>query len=365
MTDLSTVLNLREFEPLARSVMDLAAFDYICGGAGDEVTLADNEAAFARHRLRPRVLRDVSTVDPSTTFLGHGLRMPVGTAPMAFQHFAHRDAELATARAAAAAGALFCLSTMSSRSLEEAATAADDAGGGVRWFQLYVHRDRTLSEELIGRAERAGYTAIVVTVDLPIAGVRERDIRNSLGYPQVFGNFGRRDDPAAGEGPLAAVIGGFNDASLNWVDLAWLRAVTSLPVVVKGVLTAEDGALVVENGASGIVVSNHGGRQLDRTIAAIDALPEVVAAVAGRAEVYVDGGVRRGVDVLTALALGATGVFVGRPLGYAHAVGGEAGVARALAILEAELRIDMALLGVTRVADIGPEHLAPAPLAGR
>jgi 4-hydroxymandelate oxidase len=363
--DLAAILNLRDFEDHARRGLERAAFDYIAGGGGDERTLAENERAFARYQLRPRVLVDVSAVEPACEFLGRPLSMPVGTAPMAFQHFAHPDAELATARAAARAGALFCLSTMSSRSMEDVARAADDAGGGPRWFQLYVHRDRALSAELVQRADAAGFSAIVVTVDLPVASVRERDVRNRLGYPQVFGNFGPRDGQAAGEKPLAAVIGGFNDASFSWGDLGWLRGLTRLPLVIKGILTGEDAVLAVEHGVAGVIVSNHGGRQLDRSPPAIDVLAEVVEAVAGRAEVFLDSGVKRGVDVLTALALGARGVFIGRPLGYALAVGGEAGVLRALEILAAELRIDMALLGVTSPGELGRAHVRFAGPAGQ
>jgi isopentenyl diphosphate isomerase/L-lactate dehydrogenase-like FMN-dependent dehydrogenase len=220
-----------------------------------------------------------------------------------------------------------------------------------------------LSAELVQRAEAAGYSALIVTVDLPIAGRRERDFRNAFGYPQVFGNF----DPrllAAGEtdegAPLGAVIGGFNDASLSWRDLEWLRGLSRLPVVLKGVLTAEDARLAADHGAAAILVSNHGGRQLDRTPATIDVLPEIVDSVADRAEVYLDSGVRRGVDVLTALALGAKGVFVGRPLFFSLAAGGQAGVARALELIGAEVRSDMALLGATSVAQIDSSYvLAP------
>lgn len=345
------ILNLAGFEAIARERLEQAHFDYIYGGAGDEVTLADNAAGWRRWRLRPRVLVDVSSVDISTHLLGTEVRLPVGTAPMAYQHFAHPDAEAATSRAAARAGVLFCLSTMSSRSLDEVADAADEAGGGPRWFQLYVHRDRGLSEELVRRAIVAGYKAVVLTVDLPVAGLRERDERNRFAYPQQFGNFVRPEQ-------VAAVVGGFNDASLSWDDMPWLRGLSELPLVVKGILTAEDAALAVEHGAQGVWVSNHGGRQLDRTPATVDVLAEVVDAVGGRAEVFVDGGIRRGVDVLTALALGAQGVFIGRPAVYALAAAGEPGVARALEIIAAELRTDMALLGVTDVGQLTREHVA-------
>jgi isopentenyl diphosphate isomerase/L-lactate dehydrogenase-like FMN-dependent dehydrogenase len=349
--DVAAVVKLADFEALAAERMERAAFDYIAGGAGDEITLADNIGAWRRWRLRTRVLVDVSAIDTSTTWLGMKVALPVGVAPMAFQHFAHPDAELATARAAAGAGVVMCLSTLSSRTIEQVAAA-----GGPRWFQLYVHRDRGVSAELVGRAQTAGYSALVVTVDLPMAGRRERDFRNALRYPQAFANFDAR--PPATEltedgGPLGAVIGGFNDASLSWPDVEWLAGLSTMPVVLKGILTAEDAALAVEHGAAAIVVSNHGGRQLDRTTATIDVLPEIVDAVAGGAEVYLDGGVRRGVDVLTALGVGANGVFIGRPFFFALAAAGEAGVARALELIGLEVRNDMALLGVTAVRQVG------------
>ena len=366
--DLTRALNLADFEAMAAEVMDRAAFDYVAGGAGDEVTLAGNLAAWRRWRLQPRVLVQVSTIDTSTTWLGGPVTAPIGIAPMAFQHFAHPDAELAMARAAAKAGVAMCLSTLSSRSLEEVADAADGAGeagggggaGGPRWFQLYVHRDRGVSAELVARAAEAGYSALVVTVDLPVAGRRERDLRNAFAYPQSFTNFALPASDAvalAGEAPLAAVIGGFNDASLSWKDVEWLRGLGDMPLLLKGILTADDARLAVDHGVAGVVVSNHGGRQLDRVPASIDVLPEVVEAVAGRAEVYVDSGVRRGVDVLTALALGARGVFVGRPLFFALAAGGGDGVALAIELLAAEMRNDMALLGVRSVQEIGRFHV--------
>jgi 4-hydroxymandelate oxidase len=357
--DLTRVVNLAQFAALAAQRMGKAEYDYVAGAADDEVTLADNEAAFRRRRLRPRVLVDVAHVDTATSLLGRQAGLPVGIAPVAFQHFAHADAELASARAAARAGIVFCLSTMSSRSIEDVAAAADDAGAGERWFQLYVHRERARTEDLVRRAAAAGYGGLVVTTDFPVAGNRERDLHNRLPYPQRYGNFSL-PDRARGDG-LAQAIGAFTDPALSWRDLAWLRALSDMPLVVKGVLSADDAALAVEHGAAAVVVSNHGGRQLDRLPASIEVLPEVVAVVGGRAEVYLDGGVRRGTDVLVALALGAQAVFVGRPMMFALAVGGEAGVTRAIDLLATEIRRDMALLGVNRVADIGAEHLWLSP----
>ncbi|HVM30037.1 MAG TPA: alpha-hydroxy acid oxidase [Candidatus Limnocylindrales bacterium] len=363
---LSRAVNLSDFETLAAERMGRPELDYVAGGADDELTMAANRAAFARLRLRPRVLVDVSDVDSSTSLLGHPVSLPAAVAPMAFQHFADPQAELATARAASAANVLFCLSTMSSRSIEEVAAAADEAGSGPRWFQLYVHRERRRSAELVRRAAAAGYTAIVLTVDFPVAGNRERDLRWGLPYPQAYGNIEVTRAEAA-DGVLAAVIGGFTDSTLSWNDLDWLRGLSELPIVVKGILSGEDAQRAVEMGVHGVVVSNHGGRQLDRLPAALDALPEVVRAVDGRVEVYLDGGVRRGTDVLMALALGARATFVGRPIFFALGAGGEAGVAHALDLLRAEVRRDMALLGVSELSQVGAHHLwtPPAPAQSR
>jgi isopentenyl diphosphate isomerase/L-lactate dehydrogenase-like FMN-dependent dehydrogenase len=345
------IVSLAEFEGMAERLLDRASFDYIAGGSGEEITLRDNVAAFRRRRLRPRVLVDVSEVDLSTELLGQRVEVPFGVAPMAFQHLAHDDAEVAMARAARSAGAMFCLSTLSSVPLETVALAAGD-----RWFQLYVHRDRAVSRELVARAEAAGYTAIVFTVDLPVAGYRERDLRNDLSYPQRFGNF--QAEGTTGR-PLLEVIGGFNERGLTWPDVEWLRGLTRLPVVIKGVMTGEDAALAVDHGAAGVWVSNHGGRQLDRAFASIDVFDEVVTAVDGRAEIYLDSGVRRGTDVAIALAMGAKAAFIGRPMGLALAVGGEAGAARGLELVAAELRITMALLGATSVGSLHRRMVDP------
>ncbi len=358
---LGQVFSLADFEPLAEALMDRAAFDYIAGGSGAEITLRENVDAFRRRRLRPRVLVDVTEIDLSTDVLGTRVALPVGVAPMAFQHFAHTDAEAAMARGAAGAGALFCLSTMSSLPLEQVAFAADAAADGPlathpRWFQLYVHRDRGLSRDLVARAEAAGYTAIVLTVDLPVAGYRERDMRNDLAYPERFGNF---DAGPTGGRPITEVIAGFNDRGLTWEDVAWLRGVTALPVVVKGVMTGEDAVRAVIHGAAAVWVSNHGGRQLDPVHATIDVLTEVIDVVEGRVEVYLDSGVRRAADVAMALAMDARMVFVGRPFYFALGVGGEAGVRRAFELLTAELGITMALLGAPSIGRLRRRMVEP------
>jgi 4-hydroxymandelate oxidase len=351
--DLGRLVKLAEFEPLARAVMDPTAYDYVAGGAWDEQSLADAEAAWRRRRLRPRVLVDVSRIDPSTTMAGSPASLPIGIAPMAAHGLAHPDAEIATARAAAAAGIPFALSTMSSRSIEDVAAAAPD---GVRWFQLYVQKDPGRSRDLVDRAEAAGYRAIIVTVDLPVLGYRERDLRTGFDLSAPLGNFPEAGpDHGSHDGPPASgfeVVADELDHGLVWSDIAMIRSWTTLPVFLKGILTADDARLAIDHGVGGIVVSSHGARQLDRAVSPADALEEVVAAVDGRLEVWVDGGVRRGLDVVTALALGARGVLVGRPILYALATGGEAGVGRALEILHRETIIAMTLLGTPRVADV-------------
>jgi 4-hydroxymandelate oxidase len=346
-------LNLRDFEALARARMPGGAFAYYAGGASDEHTLRDNEAAFARRRLRPRVLVDVSRIDMATTLLGQRVTMPVGVAPTAQHRLAHPDGEAATARAAARAGVMFCASTSSSLSLEAIAAAAT---GSLRWFQLYTQDNAgPRTEALVRRAEGAGYRAIVLTVDLAVSGMRERELREGFDIGALsFDNF--PVPPATSDEDIDNGLRN-DSSSFAWPDLAWLRATTRLPIVLKGILTAEDARLAVEHGAAAVWVSNHGARQLDRSPASIDVLEEIVDAVAGRAEVYLDGGVRRGIDVVTALALGARAVFLGRPILYALAADGEAGVTHALAMMTAELRNAMALLGTPSLGDITRAHV--------
>jgi 4-hydroxymandelate oxidase len=339
--------------------MDPAAFDYIAGGAWDEQSLAEAEAAWRRRRLRPRVLVDVSRVDPSTTMAGATVPLPVGIAPTAAHGLAHADAEPAMARAAAAAAIPFAASTMSTASLEEIAAAAPEA---VRWFQLYTQADPERTRSLVERADAAGYRAILVTVDLPVLGYRERDLRSGFDLSVPHGNFvDGGPDHASHDGTIDGgydVIAETVERGLTWGGLASLRGWTDRPIFLKGILTAEDARLAVDHGVDGIIVSNHGSRQLDRTVATADALEEVVAAVDGRLEVWVDGGIRRGLDVVTALALGARGVLVGRPVLWALAAGGEAGVARALEIVRAETILAMTLLGAPTVADLQRSHVA-------
>ncbi|HUF33087.1 MAG TPA: alpha-hydroxy acid oxidase [Acidimicrobiales bacterium] len=350
MVGLPGVVGLGDLEALAEAVLEPQAFAYYAGGAGDEVTLRDNVDAWSRHRLRPRVLVDVARIDPATTLLGQAVSMPVGIAPTALHGLASPEAEVATARAAARAGVVLCASSLATRPVEDLEPA-----GGLRWFQLYEHRDRAITLDLIARAEASGCTALVVTVDLPVFGQREREIRSGFTQPLAtgYGNFASY----AVAGDVETVTDGLHSSQLTWDDLEWLRRATSLPMVLKGILTGEDAAISCELGVDAVWVSNHGGRQLDHTPAGIDVLEEIVSAVAGRAEVYLDGGVRRGTDVLTALALGARAVFAGRPWLYALALGGEDGVVSALEILRTELVIAMALLGTPTVADVTRAHV--------
>ncbi len=347
-------INLAEFEERARERVEPAAWGYIAGGADDEVTLRENVAAYRRLRLLPRVLVDVSKVDPATTVLGQRVAFPVLLAPTAFQGLAHPDGELATARAASAAGTIAVVSTMSGYRLEEVAAAAP----GAKWFQLYCYRERDVTRRFVERAEAAGYRAICLTVDLPRVGNRERDLRNQFRLPPTVRprNFQEFVDVETANNEIFfQYIQRLVDPSLTWKAVAWLRSITRLPVLLKGILTAADAQRAVEHGVAGIVLSNHGGRQLDGVPATIDVLSEVVDAVAGRTEVLADGGVRRGSDVLKALALGAKAVLVGRPYLYGLAVDGEAGVRRVLEILKAELELAMALTGCPTVSDLTRE----------
>ena len=352
------VVSLPELESLGRATIEPASWDYIAGGAWAEDSLAEAPLAWRRRRLRPRVLVDVAHVDPATTMNGQPTRQPVAIAPMAAHGLAHPDAERATARAAAAARVPFTLSTLSTASIEEVAAAAPD---GVRWFQLYTQADPGRSRSLVERAELAGYSAVIVTVDLPILGYRERDLRSGFNLSVKHGNF---PDSHPDHGSRGGEESGYDllqdelDRGLTWADLGQIRSWTRLPILLKGVLTAEDARMAVDHGVDGIVVSNHGARQLDRTVTTADALEEVVAAVAGRTEIWVDGGIRRGLDVVTALALGARGVLVGRPILWALAAGGQRGVEQALEILRHETVIAMTLLGVRRPDELTRVHVA-------
>jgi 4-hydroxymandelate oxidase len=344
-------VDLDALESAARARLSALAYDYYAGGADDELTLADNVAAWQRLRLRPRVLRDVSVVDTTTTVLGTPVRMPVLVAPTAYQRLAHDEGEPANARGTEAAGSLLIVSTLATVTLEDVAAAAPDAP---RWMQIYLQRDQGASAELVARAVAAGYRALVLTADLPVAGRRRRDERNSFTLPpgMAMANLGTAHPEVVGGSTLAAHVSRDLLARLTFADVSWLAGLSPLPVLVKGVLRGDDAAECVRSGAAGVVVSNHGGRQLDGAIATADALPDVLDAVGGQVEVYVDGGVRRGTDVVRALALGARAVLIGRPVIWGLATGGAAGVQAVLDGFHAELVRAMALCGAASIADL-------------
>lgn len=348
-------VNLADYERLATAALQPGPLAYYAGAAGDEHTLRANEAAWADWALCPRVLVDVSDVRTATTVLGTEISVPVIVAPVAVQRMAHPDGEVAMARGAAAAKTIMTLSTIATATPREVAVGAPDAP---RWFQVYVFSDRGVTRHLVDQAIDAGYRALVVTVDAPIPGHRERDLRAGFSVPPGI------DVPAvtAARGTMEQLtvqgLLGLVDASLTWGGLEALMAEWRLPVLIKGIQTAADARRACELGFAGIVVSNHGGRQLDTVAATAHLLPEIVEAVDGRVEVLVDGGVRRGTDVLAAIALGACAVLIGRPALYGLAVDGDEGVRRVLAILRSELRVAMALLGCPTIADVGREHVA-------
>jgi isopentenyl diphosphate isomerase/L-lactate dehydrogenase-like FMN-dependent dehydrogenase len=350
-------INVWDYQRLAEETLDEASYGYFAGGAGDEHTVRANVAAFDGWQFRPRVLVDVSAVTTAVTVLGEELSMPVLVAPMAYLRMAHPDGEPGIAYAAAAAGTLMCLSTIATASPTEVAAAAP---GAPRWYQLYWHRDRAVTKTLIDQARESGFTAIVFTVDLPVLGRRERDLRTGFqlkpglrmeAYTSSLGDLGAL---------TPAVVAELIDSRLTWRDLEWLHEQAGLPVIAKGILTAEDAVLAVDHGCAAVVVSNHGGRQLDRAVASLDALPEVVEAVGDRTEILLDGGIRRGTDVVIALALGARAVLVGRPVIWGLAVGGAKGVRHVLELLRDELKLALALLGCPSPDDVGPTHVRRA-----
>jgi len=379
--------SVAEVRAAARRALPRVIHDFVDGGAGDELTVRRNVADFEAIELEPRTLVDVAQVDLSTELLGRRLALPIVGAPTGLCGLVHGDGEVALARGLHAAGSAYALAAMGSYSIEEVAAAAP---GGALWFQTYLWRDRGLVRELVARARAAGYEALVVTVDVPRAASRDRDRRNGFGLPPRitprsaldgllrpewtyrFLTRPRLTAASVADGRLAdgdsvsvaAYVDRQFDPAADWADLAWLREQWEGPLVVKGVLSAADARRAVERGAQAVAVSNHGGRQLDRAISSIRALPAVVAAVGDRAEVIVDGGVRRGVDVIAALALGARAVMVGRPIVFGLGAGGEAGVRHVLEILERELRGSLALLGCPRVAELDSSFLAPARAMG-
>ncbi len=352
------LVNVADFERVASEKLEAGVLGYFAGGAGDEATLRDNVAAWGRWQLRPRMLAGVEEWSARTEVLGAELSMPILVAPVAFQRMVDEEGETAMARAAAAAGTAMCLSTLATALPAQVAEAAP---GGRHWFQLYCFSDEGVTRALMESAVDSGFEAIVVTVDAPRAGNRERDRRTGFQLPEGLGV--PSVQAALGGERAVTVAEAFElvDPGFAWPDLEELASECEVPVLVKGVLTGEDAALAVRHGAAGVVVSNHGGRQLDRVPATADALGEVVDAVDGRLPVLVDGGIRRGVDVAIALALGADAVLVGRPALWGLAAAGEEGARRVLEILRAELELTLLLCGCSSPAELGPGHVQRAP----
>jgi L-lactate dehydrogenase (cytochrome) len=370
---LANVASILDLRLLARRRAPRAVFDYTDGGAGDEISVLRSRQAYARIEFQPKVLEDVSAVDTSTTILGRPAALPFAFAPTGFTRMMHTDGEPAVARVAARAGIPYALSTMGTTSIERLAAEAE----GRRWFQLYLWRDREASRDFVVRARESGYEALVLTVDTPVAGARLRDVRNGLTIPPSlslrtitetalhtawwfdllttepleFASLNRF------EGTVAELVGKMFDPAATIDDLAWLRSVWAGPLIVKGIQTVADARSVVSAGADAVIVSNHGGRQLDRAPTPLEVLPAVVDAVGDRCEVYVDGGILSGGDIVAAVALGARAALVGRAYLYGLMAGGERGVERTADILRDEVAGTLALLGVTRISDLGRGHV--------
>jgi 4-hydroxymandelate oxidase len=351
------LLTVADFERVARQRLTKAAYDYFRSGSEKELALDRNESAFDDYVIWYKVLVDVAERELATTVLGTPVAAPILIAPTAYHRMAHADGELATARAAAAAGTVYVVSTLATTALDEVAQASP----GPKWFQLYIHKDREMTRALVERAEAAGYDAIVITVDTPLLGRRLRDERNGFALPPglVMSNLADLAGPTDGS-MLARYVAERHSASFTWSDLAWLRSLSHLPILLKGIVRADDAARAAGEGIAGIMVSNHGGRQLDSAPATLTALPGIVDAVAGRAEVFLDGGVRTGADIFKAIALGARAVLVGRPILWGLAAGGEDGVVAVLHLLADDLSRTMALAGTRTLADIERSMVARA-----
>lgn len=340
------IVNLFDYEQLAQASLEPVIWDYFAGGSGDEVTLRENRVAFERIKLLPRVLRDIRSIDMRTTVQGTAISLPVIIAPTAFHSLVHPEGECATARGAGNCGTIMTVSTFATRRLEEIACNTPVSP----WFQVYVYRDLKLTGALVQQAELAGYSAIVLTVDVPRLGWRERDRRNRFVLPQTL-RIANIDAVSSGDLPEPIAI--------TWESVSWLRSQTSLPIILKGILTPEDAVLALEYGVNGIIVSNHGGRQLDGAIATIEALPPICRAVSDRCEIYIDGGVRRGTDILKALALGARAVLIGRPAIWGLAANGAQGVQHVVELLRAELELAMTLTGCANLNMIDRFLISP------
>jgi 4-hydroxymandelate oxidase len=356
-----SLVNIPDYERRARELVEDSRLDYYDGGSNDEITLRENIAAFSRITLRPRMFRGVGTRDTSTTVVGSDAGWPVIVAPVALLGMLSQDGEVPAARAVTAAGSIFVLATLSVAPIEDVIAVAT----GPVWFQLYIYKDRGASEALVKRVEAAGCSALELTADTPILGRRERDIRNGFALPEGLWTPNLTADAPSSlaesrsDSPFKATMDALFDPNLTWDDLEWLASISNLPVLVKGIVRADDAVRAVDAGAAGVIVSNHGGRQLDTTPAAIDVLAPIADAIGDRAEVIVDGGIRRGVDVVKAIALGARAVQIGRPIVWGLIVDGEEGVADVLSLLRDEFDLAMALCGCRSVTEITSDLLAP------
>ncbi|CAH2229897.1 hydroxyacid oxidase 1-like [Pararge aegeria] len=349
-------ISVKELEDAALEALPRAVRDYYKSGATEEYSLAENRRAFQRLRIRPKCLVGLKNCDLSTTVLGEKVTMPLGISPTAMQRMAHPDGETANVKAAEAQGVIYTLSTIATSSIEEVADAAPNA---VKWFQLYIYNDREVTRKLVMRAEQAGFKALALTVDTPLFGIRRADIRNKFTLPSHLrlanfdGHMSTKIHNAGNGSGLSHYVEGLFDKTLSWDDIKWLKSITKLPIVAKGILRGDDAVKAVEAGCSGILVSNHGARQLDGVPSTIEVLPEIVDAVKDyNVEVYLDGGVTTGTDVYKALVLGAKMVFVGRPALWGLAVGGQDGVQRMLSIFRNELEYTFQIAGTPTVADI-------------
>lgn len=349
-----SALNIFELEQLAKEKLPAIAYDYYRSGAWDEVTLKANREAYEKIKIHYKVLVDVSNRDLSTTLFGQKVSFPILIAPTAFHKLAHPEGEVATARAAVKANTLMTLSSLSTTSVEEVSAATNRNF----WFQLYINKNREYTRDLVARAEAAGAKALVVTVDTPLWGRRERDVRNGFHLPSGLSavNLEKYDKDAVTKGQTGAGLGQsfawMIDSALQWKDLDWLAGISKLPIIIKGVCRADDARIAMSHGVKGILVSNHGGRQMDSAPATIEVLPAIVDAVGDQTTVLMDGGIRRGLDAMKALAYGAKAVLVGRPVLWGLASGGQAGVEKALSILREELDLAMALTGCRNLSEV-------------
>ncbi len=351
--DSRTPLNLSEYEELAKSVLDKAAYDYYRSGANDEITLAENLQAYKRVQLYPKVLVDVEKRDLTTSVLGQEISMPIMIAPTAFHKMACTLGEIATAQAAEANETLMVLSSLSNTSPEEVAGSTK----GPLWFQLYIYKDRTLTKSVIQRVEELGYKALCITVDAPLLGRRERDVRNRFSLPDglriaTVGDYLEKSMAENSKtSSLNVYFESLLDQSITWKDIEWIRSITKLPIIIKGVHRPDDAIKAIEHGIDGIVVSNHGARQLDTVPATIDLLPSISNAVNDNLEIFLDGGIRRGTDVIKAIALGARAVLIGRPILWGLAVDGSKGASSVLRLIRDETDLAMALCGISRISE--------------